>query len=1026
MIQLLSAADRAHRLRRHADDLAPWQWRAALDLTNWTFDGRSFALGEIWPDVSGLHTLCSAEVVIPAEWHRPDVRLELDAGGEGLLTLHGADGDREKWGTDKNHRRFSLPCGVSRLRCEVHAEARAGLHAPALNPTLSVARLVWLESSVETLVRTLTLIADAVAPLGAHEVVPALLSLGEAAVAAVDLPSDTHSVLARSRAAPRRETWRPQELWRPGRVATDIEPLNDAQRHSIDAALQALQQGLRALQSKYPAQGAVALVGHAHIDLAWLWPYDATRRKLQRSFSTVLRLLERNPEFRFVQSFAAYYHQLENDDIDLLTQIERQVSAGAWESGGGLWVECDMQLPSGESLARQALYGQRYLHRLFGRYDTTGWLPDTFGFSPALPQILRLAGMDSFFTSKLAWSETNQIPHSRMWWEGLDGSRVLTQLLNSPDVGYNGWVDPSAVQSVWRAHSDRHLAGPPLLPVGFGDGGGGPTQDDLDARRVMADFPVLPELHFTTVREYFEDALGHVDRGKLATWVGELYLELHRGTYTTQAETKREHRRAEVALTTAELLASFAHLLGGERPASLESVWRRLMRVQFHDVLPGTSTPEVHRWAEQEIAAVQAEAQSIEVRAITALQEATVTPGDSVALFAVNPHIQPQPLRLEFVDPIPGSQPAEFGHVLCGAQSTPGLSVAVQWPRACDDRVVVTARSLENRCLRIELNDDGTLASIVDKIAGREVLAGRGNQLWAYRDAPRTFEAWDIEHNHTDRGEELVADDRTGFAVVEPGGQRGVLKILRRWRNSSITQRLRLWAGAPRLDFHTEIDWHERLWLLKARFPLAVRSNSATFECAFGVVQRPTHRNTSWDAAQFEVPGHRFVDLSEEGYGVALLNDGRYGHHALSNELGISLLRSPIWPDPQSDEGRHIVTYALMPHAGTWLEGNVLGEAQALNAPMPWRCVRTSDVFCRPILAVTGTPVALSALKPAEDGNGLVMRVYEPAGARGVVKVQPPVGWQRAEAVDLLERPLTMRVDGVGPFQIASWRLTRQ
>jgi alpha-mannosidase len=1022
VFQLLSSTDRAHRLRRQADDLATWQIRAVLDLRDWTFDGHTIGLGQVWPELSGLHMLRSAEVEIPAQWHRPDVRLELDLGGEGLLTLQGDGGRPEQWGTDRNHRRFGLPPGATRLRCEVQAVARAGLHAPALNPTLAVARLVWLEPGVATLVRTLLLIADAVAPLGDHEVVPALLSLGEAALAAVDTPSGTPMVLDRTREAPRLDTWRPQGLWRPDAAAdAGSEPLNGLQRRSIDDALQALQHGLQALQARYPAQGVVALVGHAHIDLAWLWPYDETRRKLRRTFSTVLRLIERNPEFRFVQSFAAYYDQLECDDADLLAQIDAQTSAGAWEPAGGLWVECDTQLPSGESLARQALYGQSYFHRRFGRYDNAGWLPDTFGFTPALPQILRLAGMESFFTSKMTWSETNRIPHSRLWWEGLDGSRVLTQLLNSPDVGYNGWVDPLAALSVWRAHSDRHQAGPPLLPVGFGDGGGGPTQDDLDARRVLADFPVLPRLAFTTVREYFQAAHRHVDRDKLATWVGEFYLELHRGTYTTQVETKREHRRAEAALTAAEVLAGFVQLLGGGPPASLERVWRRLLRVQFHDVLPGTSTPEVHAWARREIAEVQAAAKQAISQALDGLQAATIIPGGSAGLFVVNPHVQAQPLRLESADPIPGGQAAESGFVFCGAQHVPGLSVLLQWPTACVDRVEVTARSLESRRLRVELNDDGTLARVTDKIAGREVLAGRGNQLWAWRDAPRMFEAWDIEHNHTDRGEELGA---TSIEVVESGGQRGALKIVRRWRASTVVQRLRLWADTARLDFHTEIDWHERLWLLKARFPLAVRSDSASFECAFGVVRRPTHRNTTWDAAQFEVPGHRFVDLSEEGYGVALLNDGRYGHHALGNELGISLLRSPIWPDPLADEGHHEVTYALMPHAGSWLEGGVLTEAQALNGPMPWRCVDAAGPVCRPVIAVTGTPVVLSALKPAEDGQGLVLRVYEPAGARGPVDVRPPDGWKRGEALDLLERPLDVPAEAVCPFQIASWRLT--
>jgi alpha-mannosidase len=325
---------------------------------------------------------------------------------------------------------------------------------------------------------------------------------------------------------------------------------------------------------------------------------------------------------------------------------------------------------------------------------------------------------------------------------------------------------------------------------------------------------------------------------------------------------------------------------------------------------------------------------------------------------------------------------------------------------------------LENDQVRVQVGEDGTLASVFDKRLGRELLDGRGNQLWAYVDKPREWDAWELDADYADEGEEIVA---TSVEVVEAGPHRAALRVTRAFRASRIVQDVHLWAGSARIDFATRLDWHDRRWLLKARFPLAVRASHATFETAFGVVERPTHRNTSWDQARFEVAGHRFADLSEPGGGVALLNDGRYGHHALCNELGLSLLRSPVWPDPLADEGEQELTYALLPHAGSWLEGGVLMEAEDLNRPLFARRVRGAGSL-RP-LRIGGLPAGLGALKPLEDGGGLLLRLYEPQGARGAVTVAPPDGWTLDRALDLLEHDAGAPDLWLDPFAVRAWRL---
>jgi alpha-mannosidase len=378
-------------------------------------------------------------------------------------------------------------------------------------------------------------------------------------------------------------------------------------------------------------------------------------------------------------------------------------------------------------------------------------------------------------------------------------------------------------------------------------------------------------------------------------------------------------------------------------------------------------------------------------------------------------------VRLESAEPLPGGQAAEEGFVLVSDDRVPPLGILTGRPTPAMG-AAAGQHSLENEFLRIELGDDGSLARVFDKRAEREVLADRGNQIWAYHDQPRNYDAWDLEADYERSGAEVPADS---IEIVEHGPQRAALRITRRIAHSTIVQSVRLWANSARIDFATRFDWHDRRLLLKARFPLAVRADQASFECAFGVQHRPTHANTSWDAAKFEVACHRFVDLSEPGYGVALLNDGRYGCHARGSELGLSLLRSPILPDKLADEGVQALTYSLLPHLGDWFEGGVLAEAEDLNRPLFFRQARAA-AGARRILELGGRPTALAALKPAEDGEDLILRLYEPAGGRGPIQIEPPTGWRVAGEVSLLEDPLPAGEPLIGPFQIRSFRLVRE
>jgi alpha-mannosidase len=1014
---MLTTSQRIDRVARRLEELALWTVRRAQPLADWRLDGQPIALGAPWPSREGVVRLEHGPVEVPPDWPLEHARLELDLGGEGLLRLdYGSEA--EGFGLDPNHRSF--PLRARRVSAVAECVARLPFGVPNRDPRLLVARLVEVEPDLQDLVLLLRQVAETARELGLHDAVPPMLSAAEAALRRLRWPSATPDYLAR--AAPGREM---QLVWElPAGLDPAPRGLDADARASVAAARDALTADLRRIRDRHPPQGALALSGHAHIDLAWLWPLEETRRKARRTFRTMLALMERHPGFRFNQSTAQIYAFLEEDDPDLLQTIRAKVAGGQWEPVGGMWVEPDTNMPTGESLARQLLYGQRYFERQFGRRHTVCWLPDCFGFSPALPQLLRQAGIEGFFTIKVNWSEVNRFPHDLFWWEGLDGTRVLAHTFDNPVGGYNAETSPRAVLETWANFRAKERHPESLLCFGFGDGGGGPTEEMLERQRQLADLPVVPVLRPVRVEDWFRDAhAAALEEPATPTWAGEIYLELHRGTLTTQGRTKRLHRRAERALITAETLGGMAALAGAPFPASLEDHWRVLLRNQFHDILPGSSIREVYELAETELATVAEAGEAEAARHLATLAARLGEDGGRSARLAANPDASPRPLRLVSPEVLPGWQAVEGGSVLCAAREVPGLSVVTVHDAAPPEGLSVSPHHLENAVLRVEVAADGTLSSVWDKRVGREVLSGPGNALRAFVDKPRNWDAWDVEEDYRQVAEDLAATEP--HVVVEEGPHRAALRVVRRFRDSTVAQTLRLWANSPRLDFATRIDWHERRILLKALFPLAVRGEAATFECAHGVLRRSTRRNTSWEQAQFEVAAHRFVDLSEPGYGAALLNDGKYGHHADGSELGLTLLRSPVYPDPLADEGEQAFTYALLPHPRDWHEGGVLAEAEDLNqpllhvaapagAPQEWRALR-----------LDGPALGLSALKPAEDGEGLVLRLYEPAGARGRAGLLLPSGWRFGPPVNLLEDSLNEEGTSFRPFQVRSWRLER-
>ena len=1002
----LNSTQRLHRLQVRLEELACWRIRESLDINGWRCEGAPIAVGALWPHLEGVVHF-AANAAPPVKWPLDDTRLSLNLGGESLLTLRYDSGAAAHFGVDPNHEEFPLQPGGFAIEAE--SVARLPFGQPVRAPHLTRACLIRLEPAVHRLALLLQQIGETVESLPDHEVTPHLLDAADAALQSLDWPSRSDDYIARIAA-----TRRQQSIWRLPSAKPHPEGLNEAQRRSVGLAYDALVERLKTLQGRFPQQGEIALTGHAHIDLAWLWPYDETRRKMRRTFHTALSLMAQSKDFRFNQSTAHYYAQIEADDPELFARIAERVKAGQWEVLGGMWVEPDTNMPTGESLVRQILYGQRYFEKKFGARHRVCWLPDCFGFSGALPQLLRQGGIDSFFTIKFNWSETNKFPADLFWWEGLDGSRVLAHSFDNPMEGYNGRVQPDCLIPTWKNFRGKRHHPISLLAVGFGDGGGGVTPEMIEREIQLRDFPATPKARWTTVAAFFDDAHQRAGVQPLPVWSGEIYLELHRATLTSQSGVKRRHRAAERALITAETVSGLAHLLGAPAPQSLETLWRVVLKNEFHDILPGSSIAEVYRDAADELDAVIAAGLAAQRSAMLAIAAQLPRGEIADALVVVNPSLHPRQICATLDD----------GSFLASDEVAPPLGVVVVDRARLKHApgLKASAGHLENEHLLAVFGPDGAIDSLIHKASGREALAGRGNQLWAYpQDKPRNWDAWDVEADYAARGEEIVGVERC--ELVENSLHRAAIRVARRYRHSMIVQTYRLAANGRRLDICTDIDWRDRRVFLRSLTPAAVRSASATFECAYGVVKRPTHENTSWDAAMFEAAAHRFIDLSDPGFGLALLNDAKYGHSVRGNVLGVSLLRSPVYPDPLADEGAQSFTYALMPHSGEWHAGGVREEAENLNQPLlAWRTQGLSPGAHSP-LRTTGGTVALSGLKPAEEGAGLVLRVYEPAGARVACEIAPPPGW-RARAVNLMEDPGAER-KALGAFEVASWRLTK-
>ncbi|OMF90666.1 alpha-mannosidase [Paenibacillus sp. FSL R7-0337] len=1017
------------RMDRFAGWLDKRQWAEKIELAEWTMRRSRYCTPGCYEHEEELHReynvsrldggygttyFLHRKIAVPGDWAPEEAALLYLGRGEGLLKLGGAP----YHGLDSNHWFIPLPSGAAGERLELDIE----LYDPVPEPE---------------------------DPLNRQAVIKPPLTGIEIKLVRVNRP--VYSLLHTVRIVHEAALLLPEGDMRRLRSLKALERVMDTlymkEELLLDGgAVTAAEQQLRAAASaERPAgldPGTMHMVGQSHIDVAWLWPVRETVRKVSRTFSTVCTLMDKYPDFRYSQSQPQLYAFAKEHYPELYGRIKERIAEGRWELVGGMWVEPDLNIPGGESLVRQMLYGQDFYMKEFGKQSTIEWLPDTFGYCASLPQLLKQAGIDYFMTTKLGWNDTNPFPHTLFHWVGIDGTKIVAY----QNHGVNEHTHPKDVQEHWQANAQKEAHDELMLLYGHGDGGGGVTHEMLEyvSRTDLA--PGQPVSEFSTAEAFFSEIGAR--QPELPAWHGDLYLELHRGTFTTHAFNKCSNRKAEILYRQAEIWSVLAEKDGRLQPnepevqrlpsGELAEGWKLLLLNQFHDIIPGTSIPEVYTTSREEYAEIfrlGGQALDRSLHALTA-EVNTLGEGRPYVVFNSLGWERTELLRLEGGSELAAVQvfdedgllPSEYWNTEAGGDS---YTLAVQvrkvpafgcrtiwlreaeepagaWPEPPGASVIGEAfpEEWETDHYILTFNKYGEISRWFDKSAGRELLqpGQTGNQLQFYHDTPPLWDAWDIDPRYEQQpaGKAKLLDCR----VLTSGPVQTVLKFRWQLHESLIEQEIVLPRNSRRVDFRTRVSWREQHKLLKVAFPVDIVAAKATYEIPFGALERPTHRNTSWEQAQFEVCGHRWADLSEGGYGVSLLNDCKYGYDIHDGVLRLSLLRSPRWPDRYADQGEHEFTYSLYPHSGEWRQADVVREAAELNEPL----LAVSEAAhsgqypsTHAWLAFQSHHVMLDTIKQAEDGSGTIIRLYEAAGSRESAVLDWKDKDVRACRVNLLE-----------------------
>lgn len=971
---------------------------------------RPIEVGDLWQCKDGITRRFKTTATLPADYAGTAV-LDIDFGGEGLVFINGQPASALTSAADSSMQNRTVR---SRVFLEGHVKPGESFEIELENclnfmEYRSRIRTGRDKDHAEYVLRRADI---AVVDDGLESY---LFDL-ENAIDALDTFQNPMGTLADSNAQPNefmsdmlkalnREGYMEKKLYAAIlKSVTELDfEMGDAKlRASVPAAAQTLQDELEAIT--WQPHSTVVFQGHSHIDTAWLWPLKETVRKVGRTMANVFALMDRYPAFQFSVSQPQLLKYLEDYYPALFEKLVQRVKEGRIELVGNAWVEMDANVPSGESLVRQLLYGRNYFLEKFGKCSDVFWMPDVFGYTWALPQIMEKSGIKYFYTSKLVNNDTNRFPHSLFIWQGVDGTKTLSYLQR---LNYNGELRAKTMYSIENLFDQRDTVDEVLMTIGYGDGGGGPNYQMCENYARLKKFPGLPAARFGTAHSFFENA--KLWKDELPVWNDEMYYEFHRGTYTSHADVKKNNRMGEQLLRRAEIACSMAHVyLGHAYPAkAFEEIYRRFLTNQFHDILPGSSINEVYNDVAEIYAGIMKDAQALFDEAVTAMNHALGVDETRVAVwnFHAFPVTGEATVKAPGFSAVKGARSHREEDVIrFVAEDVPPMGVKVFSLEKAAPGFVGNGK-MENDFLRVTLDENGNIVSLFDKAQNREVFAPetKNNLLQVFEDIPHRESGWNIDIEYQNK--EWPLEKAESVELVEDSEVRVVMRVIKKFNASTITQDIVLARGARRLDFVTHADWHEEEKMLKAAFYPDIHAQKATYEIQFGAIERPTNWNTSYDRARFEVCAHRWADLSEGLYGVSLLNDAKYGYDIKDNRMRLTLLRSPNYPDPVADKGTHDFTYSIYPHTGDWRNGTVR-EAHLLNAPLiAARGGSCESTKYKPesFMALESPTAVVDAVKGAEDGNGLIVRVYEAGGARGKAKLNLGFAASGATACDLME-----------------------
>lgn len=783
------------------------------------------------------------------------------------------------------------------------------------------------------------------------------------------------------------------------------------------------------------SESVVNCIGHTHIDVAWQWTLAQTEEKAQRSFATVINLMKQYPEYQFMSSQPQLYQYVKKYAPELYQDIKQAIKDGRWEAEGAMWLEADCNLTSGESLVRQILFGKRFMQEEFGVDNKILWLPDVFGYSAALPQILQKSGVDKFVTSKISWNEYNRLPYDTFMWEGIDGTEIFTYFMTAQDcwkrtdepyinTTYVGYIRPAQVLGAWQRYQPKGYNNETVITYGYGDGGGGPTKDMIEQqRRLQYGLPGLPRTQMDTATAFLDRLEKNFKKGcdiykKVPKWVGELYLEFHRGTYTSMAQNKRYNRLSELTYQTAEAVNAAAMvLLGAVYPQKgLNEGWETILLNQFHDIIPGSSIEEVYIDSKAQYEQVLSSGNAMLAGGLDAIAGQVKTDG---GLLVYNPQSSAY------------TGAVKAGDTYVDVADVPAYGWKVVDAAAPKKTVRVSETAMENDYYAIKFDGKGNMVSLFDKENGREICKPGEvmNQLRVYEDRPYIYDAWDICSYYKDKM--WLVDDLAGVKVLDEGTRAG-LELTWKYQKSTITQRIYLYETGRRIDFENEVDWDEDHVVLKTAFPFDLHATEASYEIQFGSVKRPLHENTSWDEARFEVCAQKWADVSEDDYGVSIMTDCKYGYSHMGTTMLLTLLKAPTYPNPKADRGHHVFTYSLFAHDGA-LSGETVQESFRLNKPVMAREIGRQDgklADCYSFVSSDQADIIIDTVKKAEDSDDLIVRMYNCRNRRCEAGITFGFDVKNAEICDMMENSQeTAAVDGntacvaFKPFEIVTLKI---